>query len=190
MYETQKELVDEAIPKINDLAELMVWTIPLLRMSSLKANDDNPVIVFSMPIFMLEDAIETIKTIKKIGEEQKETRERELVLDILTIAFSIIPFVGEAAAALGGVAFLARTATIIAEIGNETFNIVEIVEDPLSAPFAILEMLIGALGIKPNAPRTVFKSAAYVRPALDEGKLRLFSQEFQRNCGRSWLEAW
>lgn len=96
-----KKLVDEAMPKLDELSKLMAWTMPLLRMSGL---------------------------------------------------------------------FFACAATIIAEIGNGAITIADIVDDPLSAPFAILGLLIGPLGIRANGPRKGFKSAADARCALDEGK--------------------
>ncbi|KAH6608594.1 hypothetical protein Trco_001940 [Trichoderma cornu-damae] len=175
-----KKLVDASILKMNELAELMASTIPLLRMGNLDADDDDPALAFSMPIFMLADSIESIKTVKEIGEEQKKAKTRELVLGIFEIVFSIIPFLGEAGTALGGAAFLARAAGFIAKIGSGALTIVEIVNDPLSAPFAVLELLMGGLGIKSQGPRKGFRSAADARRALDEDKLKLFSPEFRR----------
>ncbi|KAL6873022.1 glycoside hydrolase family 18 protein [Trichoderma novae-zelandiae] len=179
-----KELVDEAVPKMDELAQLLAWTIPLLRMGSLDVSYEDPAVAFSMPVFMLEDAVESIKKVKEIGEKERQAKTRELVLQILEIVFTILPFVGEAAAAAFGAAnFIARSLIAIAKIGEGALTIVEIVEDPLSAPFAILGMLIGPLGVRAKGSRSGFKSAGDARRALDEDKLKLFSEAFRRKDG-------
>ncbi|KAL7819905.1 glycoside hydrolase family 18 protein [Trichoderma gracile] len=176
-----KELVDEALPKMDELAQLLAWTIPLVRMGSLDVSYEDPAVAFSMPVFMLEDAIESIKKIKEIGVKEKEEKKHEHVLQILEIVFAILPFVAEgAAAAFGAASLIARGLAIVAELGNGALTIVEIVDDPLSAPFAILGLLIGPLGVRAKGSRSGFKSAADARRALDEGKLKLFSEAFRR----------
>ncbi|KAL7946058.1 glycoside hydrolase family 18 protein [Trichoderma barbatum] len=175
-----KKVVDEAIPNVDELVDLLAWTISKLRMGSLDASYEDPVIAFSMPVFMLEDAIESIKEVKEIGEKEQEAKKKELILKILNIVFSVIPFVGELAAGLGAASFVTRALAIIAEVGEGALSIVDIIDDPLSAPFAILGLLIGPLGVKAKGSRSGFKSAGDVRRALDEGKLKLFSNEFRR----------
>ncbi|KAK1249289.1 hypothetical protein MKX07_002805 [Trichoderma sp. CBMAI-0711] len=176
-----KELVDEALPKMDELAQLLAWTIPLVRMGSLDVSYEDPAVAFSMPVFMLEDAIESIKKIKEIGEKEKEEKKHERVLQILEIVFAILPFVAEgAAAAFGAASLIARGLALAAELGNGALTVVEIVDDPLSAPFAILGLLIGPLGVRAKGSRSGFKSAADARRALDEGKLKLFSEAFRR----------
>lgn len=176
-----KELVDEALPRMDELAQLLAWTISLLRMGSLDVSYEDPAVAFSMPVFMLEDAVESIKKVKEIGEKEKKAKKREAVLQILEIVFTVLPFVAEAAAvAFGAASFIARGLLIIAELGNGALTIAEVVQDPLSAPFAILGLLIGPLGVRAKGSRAGFKSAADARRALDEGKLKLFSEAFRR----------
>ncbi|KAL6694812.1 hypothetical protein J3F84DRAFT_395201 [Trichoderma pleuroticola] len=178
-----KKLVDEAIPKIEELVDLLAWTIPMLRMGGLDASNEDPALAFSMPVFMLEDAVESIKKIKEIGDKEKESKKRDLILHILTIVFSVLAFVGELAPALGAGSFIARALRIIGdigEVGEGALSIVDIIDDPLSASFVILEMLLGPMGVKRKGARSGFKSAGDARRALDESKLKLFSKEFQR----------
>ncbi|KAG7433883.1 Killer toxin subunits alpha/beta [Fusarium oxysporum f. sp. raphani] len=175
-----KSIIDEAIPKTDELAELLSESYIDALNEDLDASSEDAVTAFSMPVFMLEDAIESIKKVKEIGEKQKETKTRELVLSILSIVFAVIPFAGSAASALGGAAMIARAALIIGEAGSAALSIVDIVEDPASAPFAILGMLIGSKGVKVKGPRKAFKDAADARRALKDNKLEAFSQEFRR----------
>ncbi|EMT66128.1 Killer toxin subunits alpha/beta [Fusarium odoratissimum] len=175
-----KAIIEEAIPKTGDLAELLYETYMDSLNEDLNASGSDAVTAFSMPVFMLEDAIKSIKSVKEIGEKQKETKTRELVLSILSIVFAVIPFAGTAASALGGAAMIARAALIIGEAGSAALSIVDIVDDPASAPFSILGMLIGSKGVKVKGPRKAFKDAADARRALKGDKLEAFSPEFRR----------
>ncbi|ENH66898.1 Killer toxin subunits alpha/beta [Fusarium oxysporum f. sp. cubense race 1] len=172
-----KAKIEEAIPKTGDLAELLYETYMDSLNEDLDASGSDAVTAFSMPVFMLEDAIKSINSVKEIGEKQKETKTRELVLGILSIVFAVIPFAGTAASALGGAAMIARAALIIGEAGSAALSIVD---DPASAPFAILGMLIGSKGVKVKGPRKAFKDAADARRALKGDKLEAFSPEFRR----------
>ncbi|KAF5710528.1 killer toxin subunits alpha beta [Fusarium mundagurra] len=175
-----KAIIEEAIPKTDDLAELLYETYKDSVDDDLDASGADAVTALSMPVFMLEDAIKSIKSAKEIGEMQKETKTRELVLGILSIGFAVIPFAGTAASALGGAAMIARAALIIGEAGSAALSIVDISDDPASAPFAILGMLIGSKGVKVKGPRKAFKDAADARRALKGNKLEAFSPEFRR----------
>lgn len=175
-----KKVIDEALPSIDDLATVGWGSYLEMRLGTLDADFGDVALSFAMPIFMLEDARVSIEAIKEIGEEQESTKTRELVLNILSIVFAAIPFAGEAAVALGGAASIARAAAIIGEAANAAISIVEIVNDPLSAPFAIVGMLIGAAGLRTKGPRAAFKEAADARRALDAAQLGKFSAEFRR----------
>ncbi|KZL68188.1 killer toxin alpha beta [Colletotrichum incanum] len=156
-----------------------------MRLGSIDADESDISTSFSMPVFMLEDASVSIKNVKEIGKEQKETKTRDLVLGILTIVFAVIPFAGAAVQALGGAARIATAALIIGEAGNAAISIAEIVNDPLSAPFAILGMLVGAAGLRGGkiGTREAFREAATARTKLGPEQLALFSKEFVRKDG-------
>ncbi|KAJ4250226.1 hypothetical protein NW762_012041 [Fusarium torreyae] len=175
-----KEVLDEAIPSTDDLIDIALSTYIEMRLGASEADSADIVTAFSMPIFMLQDASKSIAEIKEIGEEMKETHTRDLVLNILSIIFAVIPFAGLAASAIGGAARIASVALIVGEAGNAAISIVEIVDNPESAPFAILGMLIGAAGIRGGmSPRSAFKEAANARRALTSNEMKAFSPTFR-----------
>ncbi|RGP66617.1 killer toxin alpha beta [Fusarium longipes] len=175
-----KKILDEAIPSTDDLITIAVATFMNMRLGRLDADPADVVTSFSMPIFMMQDASESIKEIKKIGEDMKDTKTKQLIMDILTIIFTVIPFAGAATSALGGAAMIARAALIVGEAGNIALSIVEIVDNPASAPFAVLGILIGASGLRGGmSPRKAFKEAADARGALTPEKMKAFSQAFR-----------
>lgn len=105
--ENPKSIIEEAIPSTDVLVGTIVGTYIEMRMGVLDADEADVLTAFSMPLLMMQDASNSIKEIKEIGKEQKETKTRELVLGILSIVFAVIPFAGQAASALGGAARLA-----------------------------------------------------------------------------------
>ncbi|KAI8235446.1 Killer toxin subunits alpha/beta [Colletotrichum sp. SAR 10_96] len=182
--ENPKSIIEEAIPSTDVLIGTIVGTYIEMRMDVLDADEADVLTAFSMPLLMMQDASNSIKEIKDIGKEQKETKTRELVLGILSIVFAVIPFAGQAASALGGAARLASMALIIGEAGNAAISIVDIVKDPNSAPFAILGMLVGAAGMRGGKPpREAFAEAGKARRALTPKMMESFSPEFRRKDG-------
>lgn len=85
---------------------------------------------------------------KTIGAEEKERQKRELIIEILTIVFSVMPFAGWGAAAATGIRGFVQIARIVGEVGNVALTVAEIIEDPLSAPFALMGMLMGGSRIR------------------------------------------
>ncbi|OBS25972.1 hypothetical protein FPOA_06504 [Fusarium poae] len=175
-----KEVIDEAIPSTDELIAVAITTFTSMRLGNSDADPADIVTSFSMPIFMMQDASKSIKEMKEIGEDMKETHTRNLIINILTIVFAVIPFAGWAATALGGAARIATAALIVGEAGNLAISIVEVVDNPSSAPFAILGMLIGAAGLRGGmAPAKAFKNAADARRALSANDMMAFSQQFR-----------
>ncbi|RDW93972.1 uncharacterized protein DSM5745_01294 [Aspergillus mulundensis] len=173
-----KTVVDGAIPNITSLSSTMLSSYFDMRTFSLDADYGDVATSFSMPVFMMQDATEQMKTIKKIGAEVEAAEKKQLIMGILTIVFMVIPFAGEATAAIGGAAAIARMALVVGEAGNAALTIADIVEDPSSAPFAIAGLLLGA-GAAGRPTRRVFREAADARRALSAEKLSMFSDAFR-----------
>jgi hypothetical protein len=135
----------------------------------------------SMPVFMLQSAVESMRSIKEIGEEEKEREKKQLILMILSIVLMVVPFVGEAlGAAFGGVAMIARVALLIGEAGNVALTVYDIVEDPMSAPFAILGAIVSPFSVAGKSQKVVYKEAADFRRALKDVDLRKFGDGFYK----------
>jgi chitinase len=180
-----KSVIEAAIPNISDLSTVMLGTYAQMRLEIFDADDADVATAFSMPVFMLGDATDSIKEIKKIGKQQKEADDKakiSFILDIVSIVLMIIPFAGEAAEAIGGVANVARAAMIIGEAGNAAITVADIVEDPTSAPFAILGLLMGAnAGVVGKGTKGAFTKASAVRKAMSTDTLKSFSDTFRKN---------
>ncbi|BAE60282.1 unnamed protein product [Aspergillus oryzae RIB40] len=139
------------------------------------------VVAYSMPILQLTEAINSMKDIKEIGEDAKEQAKKDLIFKILTIVFMVIPFVGEALGPLiGSAASVARIALLIGEAGNGALTVADIIEDPSSAPFAVLGLIAGVGGGSGKLSKAeALAEASKARGLLKGSDLAKFPQRFR-----------
>lgn len=73
---------------------------------------------------------------------------------------------------------IARAAFVIGEVGNVALSVYEIVDNPESAPFAILGIIGSASAIRTKGVRKAFSEAAGARRALSANKMKAFGAAF------------
>ncbi|KAK4184083.1 Mutanase [Podospora australis] len=176
-----KKMIEAAMPNITALGEGLYAQYFDQASGAAEAQIEDVVTAASVPIFMLQNALESMKEIKRIGAKEREEKKKSLILLILSIVLMVVPFVGEAfGAVFGGATMITRVALIISEVGNAALTVVDIVKDPLSAPFAILGMVTGSFGgVKSGQTnKSVMKDAADVRRALKDVDLKKFGKGF------------
>lgn len=162
-----KEIVDEArgnLDKINSEFFAMEMDISLDQWDG---SPEDAVQVLSAPVFMLSDAVASMEEVKEMGEEIEEAQETNLILTILSGVLFLIPFVGPVVGSLGRAgATIARLMSAVEATAAAGLSIYEIVEDPESAPFAILGMLTGGSGRGIGGSRNyrdLFKSRKHMK---------------------------
>jgi chitinase len=81
---------------------------------------------------MIQDALDNMRGVKKIGDEFAEAKKRQHILKILTIVLLVLPFVApEIGTAFGGPAMAARIALIIVKVGNVAVGVEDIIHGKL-----------------------------------------------------------
>lgn len=144
-----KEVINAAMPNITALKDSIDATYIRVGYGvygdgSTNLTELEAISAYAMPIYQLKASVESMKEIKDIGEKAKEEKKKELITTILSIVFLVLPFIGEAIGPIAAsAAQIARIISLIAEAGNAALTIAEIVQDPSSAPFAILGMIVG-----------------------------------------------
>jgi hypothetical protein len=101
-------------------------------------NTDDVVQTIAMPVFMISQAVDAMNSVKDIAEQQKKEDQIKLIILILGIIFSFIPFLDEVGPSLGVAGGIFE---ITAAAGNIGLAIQGIVADPASAPMEILSAL-------------------------------------------------
>ncbi len=87
-----KQIVDDAIPELNELLEISELTLAEIECMGSDTSLADIATALSLPISMLQDSAVSIKEIKEIGEEHKKTKTLDLIMMILDIVMSVIPF--------------------------------------------------------------------------------------------------
>jgi chitinase len=140
--------MEEALPKIGDLKNHFLASILAIGLPTYEPSKDvnDAAFALAVPVQMLAQAVDNMGNIKELGSKIKKRKKRETILLIVSLVLMIVPFLGEVGLGLAGFTALARFAFVGGEIANGALTVAEIINDPQSAPVAIVGLLIGAAG--------------------------------------------
>ncbi|KAK0651160.1 hypothetical protein B0T16DRAFT_453662 [Cercophora newfieldiana] len=190
-----KAVWDKAIPEMDKLRGKLATGMLSVGMGLYdpKFNEDDAAIALAVPIQMLAQAAHHMSEVKDISNQIEEREKKERILLIVSIVLMVIPFVGEIGAVLAGLGAVARFAFVAGEIANAAFSIYEIVDDPSSAPYAIMGMLLGAAGRGKRAEEA-FEESAKARRLMKTAHVAGMGKRFReiddqvqlaiKSCGR------
>ena len=133
-----KSVITAALPQIASMQDnILAREIDIA--SNVWGNDTDDVVqTIAMPVFIISQAVAAMTSVKDIAAKQKKEDQLKLIILILGIIFSFIPFLDEVGPSLG----IADGAfEIAAAAGNVGLAIQGIVADPSSAPMEILSAL-------------------------------------------------
>jgi hypothetical protein len=174
-----KTIVQAALANMTVLQNTLVGAYATLSTQLNEADGGDMITAASMPVFMVQSALDSMNTIKTIGSEVIWENKKNKILEILSIVLMVIPFVGEAGGELfGGVAMIARIAALIDELGNAALTAYNVVQDPLSAPFEVLSLLVGGLATGAKSEKDAFTEAADARKGMSATDLGLMGDNF------------
>jgi glucan 1,3-beta-glucosidase len=130
--------------------------------------------VVSMPVMMLQQAIDSMNNAKALAKTQKAEDKKNLIIEILSAVLIFIPFLDDIApAALAA----ARIGTLIGDAGSLAITIQEVVSDPSSAPLAILGVL-GAAGATLSDASNMARLAS-ARRGISDGEIEGLGSKFK-----------
>jgi hypothetical protein len=170
------------MPNTTALTDVLLVAYLNVVLHTNDAEGEDIVSAASMPVFMMQQAIDSMAGIKEIGAHIIEENKKKLITLILSIVLMVIPFVGEAGGALfGGVAMVARIAALLEVAGNAALTAYDIVDDPASAPFAILGLLVGGFGTGARSEKDAFGEAGKARKGLSRSDIANMGETFAKN---------
>jgi chitinase len=171
--------VEQAIDNTGNLAVAISARTMDISLGQWMGSSADVVQSLSVPVFMVQNAVEGMEDAKELGEEaEKETAKNQLIL-ILSLVFMIVPFLGDVAAIAAGLVQVARLIAIAGIAGNAALGIQDIVENPEMAPLAILGMLTGG---RLKLPKE-FKDAAAFRRAMTGNNIASLGESFAKQDG-------
>ncbi|KAJ5291697.1 hypothetical protein N7478_000948 [Penicillium angulare] len=148
-----KGIVTAALPNMTTLQTTIDSTWMTQMLGQWEGSGVDSVQVFSMPVALIQQAIEPMAQVKIIGEAQREADRKKLIIEILTAVFAIVPFVGGLTADIVGLSELSTIIAIVSEISNSALGIYDIANDPSSALMVIIGSLLGLGGLGGAASR-------------------------------------
>ena len=166
-----KAIWEAALPEIGKLKDKFSAAIFSVGLSiydtAANVSQNDAALALAVPVQMLAQAVQHMADVKEIGSKIEERKKKELILLIVSLVFMIVPFVGEVGLSLAGFSAMARMAFIGGEIGNGALAIAEIIDNPESAPIAIMGMVMGAAG-RGMKSENAYAEAAKARRLMDD----------------------
>jgi glucan 1,3-beta-glucosidase len=167
-------VVTAALPNINTLSNTLLARQMDVNLGNWNGPSDDLLQTMSMPVFMIQNAIASMATVKEIGDQEAAEKKRDLILEILGVVFIFIPFLDDLTPELEALDGVFQT---VAAAGNVALGIQSIVSNPASAPMEILGLLGGA-GVRTEDE---FASMAAARRSLSEDDLESLGSDFEKS---------
>lgn len=185
-----KDIVKKALGKSNDLIVDLAIVSLQIKAGVYDGWTEDLIDSVAMPVFMVQEGLEFMKNVVEMGKEIEEANKKELIVNLLSSLFFIIPVVGTS---LGGVgmASLGRALVTFGELANAGMGIYSIADNPKAAPIAIFGIILGAKGIldasavskaaklrREMSPKDIASFSSTVKTKLDSvGKIK-FSERY------------
>lgn len=135
----------------------------------------------SMPILMLQQAIGSMQQMKDVGSKIIEESKTKLISLILSIVLMAIPFIGEAGGALVGIVVMIARIPRLLILLETALTTYDIIDNPESAPFAILGLLVGGFGTGARSEIDAFQEVGKARRGLSPSDIANLGDTFVRN---------
>ncbi len=170
-----KDVVTSALPTIDDMMDNILATTAEMYIGAFNGSILDVPDTFSMPVFLIQQAVQSMATVKQLGEEQAKRDKINLILEILGIVFAFLPFVDDFVPAL---AVLDGVLETISVAGSVALDIQSIIADPTSAPMLLLDLVGGGAGRELKSGDD-FASAAAAARLVTEDDLSAMGAEFK-----------
>jgi glucan 1,3-beta-glucosidase len=167
-------VIQKALPNIQTLQNTLLARQLDVNLGTWNGSNDDLLQVLSMPVFMINQAVNAMATVKQIGENAAREAKIALVLEVLGFVFAFLPLVDEF---LPELEFLDGMVEIITTVGNAALTIDDIINNPTSAPMAILGLIAG-----PGARNEEdYAAIADTRRAMTEDELTAVGKDFEED---------
>jgi chitinase len=162
-----KDLIQAGLTNFTLLSAFLSDTAVAVEYYLYWGNSSDVVDAAAMPVFMVENAITNMKNVSAIGENAIQEQRKDLILNIIMAVLMVLPGVGEVLEGVADLTFIARMIEMVADIGNVAQSVYDVVENPSSAPLAVMGLLLGGLGKIGTSDDSVAEAAA-VRRGMTE----------------------
>lgn len=160
-----KDVIVKSMPKLQSLQFQIAARQADISLGTWNGSFVDIAQAISLPVFMVNQSISSMEDAKEKGKEVAAKKRRDLILEILGVVFMFIPFLDDLAPELLLADGLMDAAAFL---GNTALAIKGIVDEPLSAPMALLGILTDGAASKTEGD---YAKMAKARDSIDEGEL-------------------
>jgi len=190
-----KVMIEQAQKNFSNLAAEFVGKELELAMEQWDGSPEDAVQVLSVPVYMISDAVTSMEKVKEIGGQIQEAKKKDLILTIISSILMIIPFIGGAVGGLGRAgAAIARMVSAVEVAADAGLSIYELIDDPESAPMAIVGLVMGGAGAAMSSAKQFNELATLRKNMPDAAKAKMgatwkdqdpkVQNIMNRSCGR------
>ncbi len=111
-----KDVVTAALPSLGAVMDNMLATWLEMTLGGYNGSLQDVPDTFSLPVFMIQQAVNSMATVKNLGEQQAKEDKIRLILEILGIVFAFLPFVDEFTPALGVLDGVFETVSLVGNV--------------------------------------------------------------------------
>ncbi|CAK48462.1 hypothetical protein M747DRAFT_322972 [Aspergillus niger ATCC 13496] len=135
-------VVEKSLPNLDNLqANILAVQLQIL-LGSWPGFTDDIVQSISLAVELLLQAVSSMQEVVAIGKAEEAWKKKEMIEDIISAIFLVIPFIGEADAISDVFLDVSRVATVVGDTAIVADSIYEIVEDPDNRVATILSTLL------------------------------------------------
>ncbi|KAG9252604.1 uncharacterized protein F5Z01DRAFT_690301 [Emericellopsis atlantica] len=171
-----KDIVKKTIENADVLREPMAEAGFQLMVDYYEGDGHDLVDALILPVFMLQESVQYMEVVVKMGKEIKEAEKTALIVNLLSALLIVIGFGGSSLVA-AGFSTLGRTLVYLAEAGNTAIGLHAVISVPESAPLLIFGLVMSAFGIRDASKVT---QAAKLRRGMKFEEISAFSKEAAR----------
>ncbi|RHZ44851.1 uncharacterized protein CDV56_103313 [Aspergillus thermomutatus] len=142
-----RDVVTEAHGRLQDLKPQLDDAVRRVKEGTYLGLTDDLVDAVSLPIFMVADAVENMKSIVKVAEEMDREKRKAILFAFLSASFFFVPVVGEIVSGLTSLVTIGRIVALMGTVGNVALDIYTVVDDDKNAPLAIFNLILAPLAL-------------------------------------------
>lgn len=172
-----KDIIGGAYDKTKGLLDSAVSAKRYAPYDFTSSRNSDIVDALGMPSLLMSEAVANMKNVVETANKVLEQERKERIAGFITAIFMIIPFVGEAAGALGG-ATMRSIILMAGELGNVGYTIYGLVENPSDALGTIFGFLLGG-----GVSRQPFRDAAAARRGFSDADFAKLPPRIKTDLG-------
>ncbi len=142
-----KDVVDKAYQNLTEIVRDFPRAVDQIRQGTYLGDANDLADAMALPVFMIEEAVENIKSISDAIDEAEEEKRKGIIMAFLTAILFFVPVVGTVASSIASLAAIGRIIALVGVAGNLALDIYSVVDSKGNDPMAIFALVLSPLAV-------------------------------------------